>query len=142
MSIVSDADYESNVYVQKADAEMRAESVSSVSYKTVLCLPKGENFLGRTTVNLSLKKAPAKPLFLDFRGVSIANLTINGTVVQEDATLSSFRKHKVFLPTQHLQVGEDKTNTVVISFYNKYRKDGCGLHSFSDEADGEQYIYT
>ena len=42
MSIVSDADYESNVYVQKADAEMRAESVSSVSYKTVLCLPKGK----------------------------------------------------------------------------------------------------
>ena len=42
MSIVSDADYESNVYVQKADAEMRAECVSSVSYRTVLCLPKGK----------------------------------------------------------------------------------------------------
>lgn len=25
---------------------------------------------------------------------------------------------------------------------NKYRKDGCGLHSFIDGKDGEQYLYT
>jgi hypothetical protein len=39
--IVSDADYETNVYVQKVDAEMRADCVSSVSYNVTLCLPKG-----------------------------------------------------------------------------------------------------
>lgn len=124
MSIISDADYESNVYVQRVDAEMRADCVASVSYKTVLCLPKGnklnliglgENYLGRVIVNLSLKKVPAKPLFLDFRAVSIANLKINGAAVQE-GEVSSFRQHKVFLPTQLLQVGEDKTNVVRVVY--------------------------
>ena len=41
--IVSDSDYETNVYVHKVDAEMRADCVSSVSYNVTLCLPKGKN---------------------------------------------------------------------------------------------------
>ena len=41
--IVSDADYETNVYVHKVDAEMRADCVSSVSYNVNLCLPKGKS---------------------------------------------------------------------------------------------------
>jgi len=56
------------------------------------------------TVNLTLKKAPSKQLFLDFRGVSIGNLTVNGTQVKEGG-VSSFRNHKVFLPTELLKVG-------------------------------------
>lgn len=40
--LVSDADYEQNVYVHKVDAEMRADCVAEVSYKVVLCLPKGK----------------------------------------------------------------------------------------------------
>jgi aminopeptidase N len=71
----------------------------------------GENYFGKVTVELSLKKAPSKQLFLDFRGVSICNLTINGSQVQE-GEVPSFRSHKVYLPTQLLQVGEDKTNIV------------------------------
>jgi len=56
------------------------------------------------TVNLTLKKAPHKQLFLDFRGVSIGNLTVNGTQVKEGG-VSFFRNHKVFLPTELLKVG-------------------------------------
>lgn len=26
--------------------------------------------------------------------------------------------------------------------WNKYRKDGVGLHSFTDKVDGQQYLYT
>ena len=40
--IVSDADYENNVYVHRVDAEMRADCISSASYKVVLALPKGK----------------------------------------------------------------------------------------------------
>jgi hypothetical protein len=39
--ILSDSDYENNVYVHRADAEMRADCVSSVTYDVTLCLPKG-----------------------------------------------------------------------------------------------------
>jgi len=58
--IISDSDYEKNVYVHKSDAEMRADCVSSVSYDVTLCLPKGENYLGKFVAHLSLKKAPSK----------------------------------------------------------------------------------
>ena len=71
----------------------------------------GENYFGRVTIELSLKKIPAKQLVLDLRAVSIGNLTINGAQVQEGA-VSNFRNHKVYLPTQMLQIGEDKTNIV------------------------------
>ena len=40
--IYSDADYESNVYVHKVDAEMRADCVSNVTYDLALCLPQGK----------------------------------------------------------------------------------------------------
>ena len=41
-NILSDADYEKNVYVQLADAQMRVDCVSNVSYIVTLCLPKGK----------------------------------------------------------------------------------------------------
>ena len=63
------------------------------------------------TVHLTLSKAPHKQLFLDFRGVSIGNLTVNGTQVKEEGGVSSFRNHKVYLPTALLKVGGD-TNVV------------------------------
>ena len=39
-----------------------------------------------------------------------------------------------------LKVGE--TNNICMVILNKYRKDGCGLHSFIDGKDGQQYLYT
>jgi len=62
--------------------------------------------------------------------------------VTEEVGVSLFRNHKVYIPTQLLKVGEDQKNIVEISLFNKYRNDGCGLHSFTDSADGEQYLYT
>jgi hypothetical protein len=57
------------------------------------------------TVQLTVKKIPTKPLFLDFRAVSIANLAVNGTLVND---VTVFRDHKVFLPTNLLKNGENK----------------------------------
>lgn len=139
--ILSDADYENNVYVHRADADVRADCVQTVTYDVTLCLPKGENYLCKYVAHITLKKIPQKQLFLDFRGVSIGNFKVNGTAVAEQG-VSSFRNHKVYIPTEALKVGEDHTNIIEISIFNKYRNDGCGLHSFTDSADGEQYLYT
>jgi len=57
------------------------------------------------TVHLTVNKAPHKQLFLDFRGVSIGNLSVNGAQVKEEGA-SSFRNHKIYLPTELLKVGE------------------------------------
>ena len=74
----------------------------------------GDNYFGKVTVQITLRKAPAKQLFLDFRGYQIGNLSVNGTKVKEEGGVSSFRNHKIFLPTSLLQIGEDKKNIVSI----------------------------
>jgi hypothetical protein len=33
-------------------------------------------------------------------------------------------------------------NEIEINFMNAYRSDGDGLHSFIDDVDQEQYLYT
>ncbi len=61
---------------------------------------KGDNYYGRVQVFISLKKVPSRTLFLDFRGISIANFTINGQAVEDE---TSFRDHKIYLPTNLLR---------------------------------------
>ena len=48
--IISDPDYESNVYVHKVDAEMRTDCVSNVTYNVTLCLPKGTLSLQKVNI--------------------------------------------------------------------------------------------
>jgi aminopeptidase N len=50
-----------------------------------------------------------------------------------------FTSHQVNLATESLKVG---TNTVEMLYWNKYRNDSVGLHSFIDGVDNEQYLYT
>lgn len=51
----------------------------------------------------------------------------------------TFNDHRVHLAAKYLQVGE---NNVSMQVFNKYRKDGVGLHTFTDKADETQYLYT
>ena len=44
-----------------------------------------------------------------------------------------FKNHHLLIPSELLQVGQ--INTAKVYFLNKYRKDGVGLHSFSDKTD-------
>jgi hypothetical protein len=76
----------------------------------------GENYIGKLIAHISLRKVPSKQLFLDFRGVSIANFTVNGTQVKEEGGVSSFRNHKVYIPTPLLKIGEDQNNIVSLAF--------------------------
>lgn len=43
------------------------------------------------------------------------------------------------METNLLKVGK---NEVKMSILNKYRNDGCGLHSFVDAVDSQQYLYS
>ena len=64
----------------------------------------GENYLGKVIAHITLRKAPAQQLFFDFRGVSIGNLTVNGTQAKEEG---AFRNHKIYIPTSLLKIGDD-----------------------------------
>ena len=63
----------------------------------------GESYWGKVIIHFGLKKLPAKQLFLDFRGVKIANLRINEEPSSDE---NMFRNHKVYLNTGLLKTGE------------------------------------
>jgi hypothetical protein len=60
------------------NATFRASIVSNILYHINLALPKGDNFFGKFKTNFSLSEVPTKKFYLDFRGLKIANLRING----------------------------------------------------------------
>lgn len=60
----------------------------------------GDHFWGKIQILFDLKSKTDKPIFLDFRGLSIANLTINEKASTND---QSFRNHKVYLEAELLQ---------------------------------------
>ena len=80
-------------------------------------------------MQFKLSEIPTKSLFVDFRGVKIGDLKINDKSVTD---ASVFDDHHIHLPSSHLKVGD---NTVVLNIYNNYRKDGVGMHSYTDTVD-------
>ena len=135
---MEDTTYEKNVYVQQVDCIDKAQCFSDVSYDVKLNLPRGGWYSGCVIAKFKVNKLPAKDLFLDFRGIKIANYEINGQPVQ--MTDTTFKNHHIVIPTAMLQ--SDQVNTAQIFFLNKYRNDGVGLHSFVDKVDKQQYLYT
>ena len=134
--VFEDPNYEANRYIAKTTAEYRKSLVSNVSYKVTLALPKGDYYFGTYELNFELESLPSKALWVDHRGMKIGNFKVNDAPIDEEG---AFHDHRITLPTKSLKVG---TNTVTLSLWNKYRKDGVGLHSFIDPKDGEQYMYT
>lgn len=137
-AVHEDTTYEQKHHIALATAEYRDKHIADVKYSLDLSLPKGEWFTGKFSVSFTLKHKPAQDLFLDFRGVKIGHYQINGAAVHSATKV--FKDHRVIMPSAMLKVGE--TNHVSMVILNKYRKDGCGLHSFRDNKDGQQYLYT
>jgi aminopeptidase N len=125
-----DTTYENNHYIRKETAVYRKSILSDVHYSVNLTLPKGDWFCGFVKVNFELTAEVTKPLWIDFRGKMIGNFTINGQAVTGE---SHFNNHQVHLPKEFLKLG---SNEITVHILNKYRKDGVGLHSFIDKADG------
>ena len=110
--------------------------VSKVQYEVTLALPKGDAYFGCYKMSFELSGLPTKPLFVDFRGAKIGAYTVNGVEIQQEDV---FADHQIIMPTEHLKVG---SNVIELNLWNKYRNDSCGLHSFVDPEDQEQYLYT
>ncbi len=58
--------------------------------------------------------------------------SINGTKVTDD---KAFRNQKVYF--DHSLLKPDSENTIEMFIFNKYVKNGLGLHSYIDTADQE-----
>ena len=81
-------------------------------------------------------KSKDYPIFINYKGDSLAFIKINGETVPVSEGV--FRENKIYLPSKYLK--ED--NEVDIRFTGNYRKDGNVLHYYKDPEDGEIYLYT
>ena len=129
--IIEDQTYEKNGFVTRENARFRASIVSDCSYDVTLALPKGETYYGHVVIKFKLSEVPTKSLYIDFRGVKIGALTVNG---KEATDPNAFVDHHIHLPLEHLAEGD---NIISLNIWNKFRKDGVGLHSYTDSADQE-----
>ena len=132
--ILQDDYFEQNMYVSQETAIRRAACVSQVGYTLTLILAKGPMYMGETEVVFELTEEPEGELVLDYRGYKLGPVVVNGTVITP-----VYSKHTVVLPRQNLKLGANKITLMIL---NQYRNDGVGMHSFTDQQDGAQYMYT
>ena len=90
----------------KTDAVYRASVISDVSYDVKLMLPVSDTYCGHIKITFKAINSLTKDLNIDFRGVSIANLKVNGNLV--DVT---FKKHLISLPSQSIKQGDNEVSS-------------------------------
>jgi aminopeptidase N len=117
----------------RAEATGRARAIADVRYVLDLDLPdEGRIYSGTATVDFSVLDA-SEPLFLDFKGLDVTGLSVNGTALEADAHDS-----RVWLPGHLLE----PRSSVTVAYRNRYDDTGDGFHRFVDPEDGEAYVYT
>ncbi len=139
---MQDPNYNKSVPITKSNCDERASLISNVAYRVTLNLPRGTHYSGSALIEFELSQDAQKDdcpsLCLDFQGLLIDGYTINDFSVEANAGI--YRDHLIKLPASHLIAGQ--RNQVQIYFFNAYRSDGVGLHTYVEKEDGEQYIKT
>jgi aminopeptidase N len=114
------------------EAAERAQRVHEAEYTISLDLRAGQPVY-RGDVTISFQVAGGGPLFLDFRGLAIEHLEVNGTRIEPQWT-----GYRLTLPEA---VVTDQM-TVRVAYENDYDTTGDGFHRFVDPEDGAEYVYT
>ena len=79
----------------------------------------------RVSFKLSKQPAEEKDLFLDFHGQTVKSVALNNAPLPPSSVFSGQR---VQIKKEMLKA----TNSIEITFGNKYRNSGTGLHHFKD----------
>ena len=134
-----DPKFDENIALYKEEAILRKKILSNVSYDLVLALRKGETFDGQIVVSFDVndEEFDEEGLFIDYQGIGIKDLILNGQAVDE---VEVFNGQRIVLKRSLLKIGE--TNSLSVTFKSKYRNDGTGAHHFTDQEDGSEYVYT
>ena len=137
-----DSSYSESIHMDRERCEMRSKFISDVNYDLKLNLPRGTYFSGYIEITFTVLRnnlmTQIEYIPVDFRGIRIASLEVNGAALRASST--TFEDHQVRLPVHLLRPG--CTNSVKMYFLNAYRTDGVGLVSFIDKSDSQQYIKT
>ncbi len=130
----------SNHNLLRSEAAARKSHLTVHSYDVDLDLSQAEDlsipgFPSTSTIRFSAAVGPGaeKETFLDFIGLSVESVLLNGTALEVADVVDGSRIH---LP------GLQAENEAVVSATAAYSSSGEGLHRFVDPADGQTYTYT
>jgi aminopeptidase N len=116
----------------QAEAAERARRVRSARYEVRLDLRAGDASY-RGDVQLEFETEGSGPLFIDFRGRSIEQLTVNGSDLEPD-----WSGYRLLLPASVVA----ERMSVRLRYVNDFDDTGDGFHRFVDPEDGAEYAYT
>ncbi|GGK36103.1 aminopeptidase N [Nocardia camponoti] len=117
----------------RAETAARSAAITVADYRVDLDLSEAPNldqpgFATKTTVEFT---ASTPDTWLDFIGIDVRSVTINGEEVPVDYDGARIRL-----------AGLSENNIVVIDAIAAYSRSGEGLHRFTDPVDGATYLYT
>ncbi|CAG9332075.1 unnamed protein product [Blepharisma stoltei] len=114
------------------DANIRAETISELSYDITLLLTENSGFSGILKAEFFCQSTKNR-IFLDFHGKEVHSLSIN------NARQKSFIYKNSQIDLNDLVIGR---NFVEVEFENEYSHDGTGLQQYRDKEDQEVYVYS
>eukprot|EP00915_Cephaloidophora_sp_WS-2016_P011149 GHVH01016441.1.p1 GENE.GHVH01016441.1~~GHVH01016441.1.p1 ORF type:complete len:911 (+),score=140.48 GHVH01016441.1:85-2817(+) len=137
-SVICDAKYSRVTNLQRSECVKRESVVSHVCYLAEFTLPRGDYYYGYVTIrfDMDLDRFEDEELMVDFKGYEISQVVVNYADLTKDI---KFNDHGIYIPKASLL---NDGNTVCVAYKNEYTHNGCGLHSYVDPSDDEQYVYT
>jgi aminopeptidase N len=127
-----DAEHDKERFQTRVQADKRAAVVSEIFYKLTFALVAlSDSYHGHQHVEFNLS-AVNDDVFLDYRGLGIHDLEINGKMVVKKDHPLLFDAHKIQLPKEMLQVGK---NVVNVKFHTPFVTDCQGMQKYKDETD-------
>lgn len=135
---VIDHQFKTTAILKETEAHRRRELISDVEYTFAVALNHGSHYLGQAEVKFYLEQLPQndQELFLNSQALAITDLKINGNEVTGEA---AFSNHVIPLRPAHVKLGWNK---VTLRYFTPYNNNRVGLHSFIDQQDQKQYIYS
>ena len=116
-------------HITHIEAQYRFARISQVNYQLSLYLLPGQGFVGKAEVQFYASSE--ERVWLDLNTSKITTFALNGKRQAAD-----WQQGKLyFSPAVGL-------NCVMVKYEGKYRKDGTGLYSVLDPADGTQYVFS
>lgn len=117
-------------------ADHRTKTVGQIAYDLSFDLAKGKDTVeGSATIYFSLARVD-EPFVLDFGGIEIAEVKLNGEAVEQNQLK---RVH------DHIVVHSPKARTrneLDLKFRSKVAATGSPLNIYKDSTDGSEYLYT
>ncbi|MCO4784147.1 MAG: aminopeptidase N [Candidatus Cloacimonetes bacterium] len=115
-------------------AQFRAKYISNVQYFVNLDVPGQQpHYTGDVRVSFDLNEVPSE-ITLDTRQAKLNSISVNGAPINVRA-----KDFKLIIPGNHFHSGE---NTINISFFSLFDRNGVGFHRYLDPVDQKEYYFS